>query len=147
MELCFILASALRIKFERQAQRLKEYAVQKGIDNVVEISDVGSGTNFKKAGVLKLLNLRFQGKISTIVVTHKDRLMRFEFALLDKICQYLHATIIVLQNNDTETDFTTQLTLDLVEIITVFSAKLYGQRSAQNKKLLSQRTELNACSV
>ena len=104
-----------------------------GIKNTIEISDVGSGLNFKKRGFLKLLKLLFQGKILSIVVTPKDRLMHFEFALLDKICQYLNVTIIVLQNNDTEPDFTTQLTLDLVEIITVFSAKLYGLRSAQNR--------------
>ena len=118
---------------ERQAKRLKEYAAQKGIENVMEVSDIGSGMNFKKPGFLKLLKLLFQGKISSIIVTHKDRLIRFGFALIERVCQYLNVKIIFIQDNDNVAEVTTQLTLDLVEIITVFSAKLYGQRSAQNR--------------
>jgi len=134
-----------RQDLHRQAQRLRGYAVEKGIENVIEVSSIGSGMNFKRTGFLKILKLLFQGKISSIVVTHKDRLMRFGFALIERVCQYLNVKIIVIQDNDNVSDVTTQLTLDFVEIITVFSAKLYGRRSAQNKKLLSQGHALNTC--
>ena len=80
-----------------------------------------------------LLKHLFTGAVNKIIVTHKDRLMRFGFALIEKICQYLNVEIIVMDGNDKEVDFTTQLTQDLIEIITVFSAKLYGRRSAQTR--------------
>ena len=89
--------------------------------------------NFNKKGLLTLLKHLFSGTVNKIIVTHKDRLMRFGFALIEKICQYLSVEIIVMDSSDKEGDFTTQITQDLIEIITVFSAKLYGRRSSQNR--------------
>lgn len=57
---------------QRQVQRLKAYAANQDIENVIEISDVGAGIYFKKTGFLQLLKLLFQGKISFIIVVHKD---------------------------------------------------------------------------
>ena len=117
----------------RQTQKLKDYAQQQNIVNTISLSDVGSGMNFNKRGLLSLLKHLFSGAVNKIIVTHKDRLMRFGFALIEKICQYLSVEIIVIDDNHKEGDFTTQLTQDLIEIITVFSAKLYGRRSSQNR--------------
>lgn len=117
----------------RQSQRLKDYAQQQNIANTISLSDIGSGMNFNKRGLLTLLKYLFSGDVNKIIVTHKDRLMRFGFALIEKICQYLNVKIIVMDSNDKEGDFTTQLAQDLIEIITVFSAKLYGRRSSQNR--------------
>ena len=89
--------------------------------------------NFNKRGLLSHLKHLFSGTVNKIIVTHKDRLMRFGFALIEKICQYLSVEIIVINDNNKEADFTEQLTQDLIEIITVFSAKLYGRRSSQNR--------------
>ena len=87
----------------------------------------------KRQQTYTLLKYLFSGDVNKIIVTHKDRLMRFGFALIEKICQYLNVKIIVMDSNDKEGDFTTQLAQDLIEIITVFSAKLYGRRSSQNR--------------
>ena len=117
----------------RQAQRLKDYAAKNDMTNIITLSDVGSGMNFNKKGLLTLLKYLFSGTVNKIIVTHKDRLLRFGFALIEKICQYLNVEIIVVDDNHKESDFTAQLTQDLIEIITVFSAKLYGRRSSQNR--------------
>lgn len=134
----------------RQGEQLREYV--NGQESLrtqqqVEISDLGSGMNFHKKGLLKLLGLLFQGQVSHIVVAHQDRLMRFGFALIERICQWMNVSIVVIHTH-ADSDFTVQLTADLVEIITVFSSKLYGRRSAENKKLkqrqlLSQRAVLS----
>ena len=117
----------------RQTQKLKDYTQQQNIVHTISLSDIGSGMNFNKKGLLSLLKHLFSGAVNKIIVTPKDRLMRFGFALIEKICQYLSVEIIVMDSNDKESDFTTQLTQDLIEIITVFSAKLYGRRSSQNR--------------
>lgn len=55
------------------------------------------------------------------------------FALIERICHYLNVEIIVIDDNAKEAEFTSQPTQALIEIITVFSAKLYGRRSSQNR--------------
>jgi len=44
---------------------------------------------------------------------------------------------IVLINRNDESSFEEELAADVLEIITVFSARLYGSRSRKNKKLIS----------
>lgn len=131
----------------RQMARLKDYAATQGLTNTVALSDIGSGMNFNKKGLLALLKLLFTGTVGKLLVTHKDRLMRFGFGLIERVCGYLNVEILVIDTatNAEAADFTTQLTQDLVEIITVFSAKLYGKRSANNRKNLGP--EIKQCAT
>ena len=109
----------------RQQELLRSVAKAKSFDDVYELKDIGSGINFGKKGFLALLKLLFSGKIQRIVVTHRDRLMRFGFSLIEQIEVLDHS----------EHSFEVQLSQDLIEIITVFSAKLYGKRSAQHRRM------------
>ena len=70
-------------------------------------------------------------QIETIYLTHKDRLLRFGSELIVAIAKKFGTNIIFL--NDTKQSFEEQLSSDVLEIITVFSAKLYGSRSHKNK--------------
>lgn len=92
------------------------------------IRDIGSGLNSKRKGFLSLLDASIEGDIQEIVVTHKDRLCRFDFELFERIVtRYSHGKIVVLDK--TETSPEEELTKDLLSIITVFSARLHGLRS------------------
>jgi len=117
----------------RQQELLRSVAKAKSFDDVYELKDIGSGINFGKKGFLALLKLLFSGKIQRIVVTHRDRLMRFGFSLIEQICTFMNVQIEVLDHS--EHSFEVQLSQDLIEIITVFSAKLYGKRSAQHRRM------------
>ena len=94
---------------------------------------MGSGLNFKKRGLKKLIREILAGKISEIVLTHKDRLLRFGSELIFMICACLGTKIRLIEE---ETDVSDELVLakDVLEIITVFSARMYGKRSHQNRK-------------
>ena len=117
----------------RQQELLRAAAKSKGLESFHEIKDIGSGINFGKKGFLALLKLLFKGSIKRIVVTHRDRLMRFGFSLIEQICTFMNVQIEVLDHS--EHSFEVQLSQDLIEIITVFSAKLYGKRSAQHRRM------------
>lgn len=91
------------------------------------ISDFGSGLNFHRKGLLKIMDLAYKGEIEEIVVTYKDRLCRFGYELIEHILQtQSNAKIVVLCHNSTSKE--SELATDLLSIITVFSARMHGLR-------------------
>ena len=101
------------------------------------ISDLGSGLNYQKRGLQKLLQMILRKEVGRLVLTHKDRLLRFGSGLLFQVCAHFGTEIIVLDDAPAR-DFNEELTSDLVEIITVFSSRLYGKRSHANRTKLKK---------
>ena len=91
--------------------------------------------NYHKKGLKRLLEEIIAGKIGRLVVTHKDRLLRFGAELVFAICAAKQVEVVIL-NQGEDTIFEEDLAKDVLEIITVFSARLYGRRSRKNQKLL-----------
>lgn len=119
---------------ERQKQVLELYCAQQGWTFEV-ISDLGSGMNYHKKGLRKLLDSIVDGQIGRLVITHKDRLLRFGAELVFAICEAKNVEVVIL-NQGEDTTFEEDLAKDVLEIITVFSARLYGSRSRKNQKLI-----------
>ena len=73
-----------------------------------------------------------------MVIAHKDRLLRFGAELVFAICEAKNVEVVILnQGEDTTFEaFEEDLAKDVLEIITVFSARLYGSRSHKNQKIL-----------
>jgi putative resolvase len=104
------------------------------------VQDLGSGLNYQKKGLKKLIKMIYSGTIKRLVITHKDRLMRFGAELVFSLCESFGIEVIII-NAKEESSFEDDLVQDVLEIITVFSARLYGARSRKNKKLLDALTE------
>ena len=119
---------------ERQKQELELFCASHGWAFEV-ISDLGSGMNYRKKGLIRLLNLLIDDKVERLVVTHKDRLLRFGAELVFAICEMKNIEVVII-NQGSESSFEEDLAKDVLEIITVFSARLYGSRSKKNQKLL-----------
>lgn len=119
---------------ERQKQVLELYCARQGWTFEV-IADLGSGMNYHKKGLKRLLDDVVEGRIGRLVITHKDRLLRFGAELVFAICEAKNVEVVIL-NQGEDTTFEEDLAKDMLEIITVFSARLYGSRSRKNQKLL-----------
>jgi predicted site-specific integrase-resolvase len=119
---------------ERQKQVLELYCAKQGWTFEV-LSDLGSGMNYHKKGLKRLLDDVVEGRIGRLVLTHKDRLLRFGAELVFAICEAKNVEVVIL-NQGEDTTFEEDLAKDVLEIITVFSARLYGSRSRKNQKLL-----------
>jgi putative resolvase len=119
---------------ERQKQVLELYCAKQGWTFEV-IADLGSGMNYYKKGLKQLLNDILKERVSRLVITHKDRLLRFGAELVFSICAAKQVEVVIL-NQGEDTTFEEDLAKDVLEIITVFSARLYGSRSRKNQKLL-----------
>ena len=114
-----------------QQHKLLNYAKSNNFNNIKLISDLGSGLNFKKSGLNQLLQLILTQQIQTLIINHKDRLLRFGSELIFKLCEFYHIKVIILE--DKSLSFEESLTHDVIELMTVFCAKLYGKRSHKNK--------------
>lgn len=120
---------------ERQIQNLKTYAYSKGYSFEV-ITDIGSGINYKNKGLIKLLELISHNQINRIVILYKDRLVRFGFEIIEKLCELHNVTLEIVDNNETSKE--QELTDDLIQIIAVFANRLYGRRHKKTLSLIKQ---------
>lgn len=119
----------------RQIQVLEAFSGTNGWQ-FETISDLGSGLNYNKKGLQKLLKRIMQGDVGRLVLTHKDRLLRFGSELVFAMCEEYETEVVIINKSSEETTFEQELVTDMIELITVFSARLYGSRSRKNKKLL-----------
>jgi putative resolvase len=125
----------------RQVQVLELYCAKAGFGYEV-IQDLGSGMNYYKKGLTRLLDLILEGKVKRLVITHKDRLLRFGAELVFAICEAKGVEVIIINQGEESKSFEEELAKDVLEIITVFSARLYGARSKKNKKLIEDMQEV-----
>jgi putative resolvase len=121
---------------DRQHEMLETYCAAKGWRTEV-IRDLGSGMNYRKQGLQHLLTLILRRQMRRLVLTHKDRLLRFGAELVFALCEIQGIEIVIIHKGDQPT-FEEELAQDVLEIITVFSARLYGSRSKKHRKMLEE---------
>ena len=124
----------------RQRQLLEAFCAKNAWSFEI-ISDLGSGMNYRKKGLNQLLDKILKQEIQRLVLTHKDRLLRFGAELLFSLCEKQGIDVIII-NQSEESSFEEELAKDVLEIITVFSARLHGSRSPKNKKLMKQLQDI-----
>lgn len=120
---------------DRQIENLKTYAYTKGYSFEL-ITDIGSGLNYKKEGLKKLIRMICNKEIKKLVILYKDRLVRFGFELIEEVCRINDVEIEIIDNSTVSKE--QELTDDLIQIITVFANRLYGSRSKKTASLIKQ---------
>ena len=132
--LCYARVSSADQKndLKTQSEKLMNYCKDNGLRNVELIEDVGSGLNFNKKGFKKLFLMIINQQCNHLVINHKDRLLRFGSELIFKLCDFYHIQVTIIEQSIES--FEKELVTNVLEIITVFSSKLYGSRSHKNKK-------------
>mgnify|MGYP003294450359 CR=1 FL=1 len=123
---------------QNQVSFLRQFCNGKGfiVDKCIE--DYGSGLNYNRKQWNHLLDEVMEQKIKTIVVTHKDRFVRFGYDWFEKFCMKFHTTIVVVNNEELSPQ--EELVQDIVSILHVFSCRLYGLR--KYKKQIKEDEEL-----
>ena len=136
LTICYARVSShdQKAELERQHAALEAYCAAHGWRTQV-IRDLGSGMNYRKKGLQELLELILHRRTARLVVTHKDRLLRFGAELVFSLCELQGIEIVIIHQGE-QPSFEEKLAQDVLEIITVFSARLYGARSHKSKRLL-----------
>ena len=116
---------------DSQVKFLLNYCNAKGmiVDECIE--EFGSGLNDNRKKWNKLLEEVMEQKIKTIIVTHKDRFIRFGFDWFEKLCLKYDTQILIVKNEKLSPQ--EELVQDIVSILHVFSCRLYGLRKYKDK--------------
>ena len=122
----------------RQKENLESYLKQTNQEYEIE-SDIGSGINYNKPGLKKLIEKINKKEVDEIVVLYKDRLLRYGFELIEYFASLNNVKIRVLDKTNKIED--EELVEDLVHIITEFSCKIQGKRKSKTKKILEEIKE------
>jgi len=112
---------------ESQANRLIQYCTAKGYQTREVIKEIGSGVNDKRKQLQKLLT---NGKVTRIVIEHKDRLTRFGFNYISELLALRNIEIEIINHVTIDRD---DLMQDLISIITSMTARYYGLRRSKRK--------------
>jgi putative resolvase len=123
----------------RQQELLEAFCAAKGWRHEV-IAEVGSGLNDRKKGLNQLLDMILRKRIRRLVLTHKDRLLSCGSELIFALCEIQNIEIVIINKGERPT-FEQELAADVIEIITVFSARLDGSRSHRTRRLVNELTE------
>jgi len=118
---------------DRQKARLLEYCVEKKYNIEYIFDEVGSGMNDKRSKLIKLMKLASDKKISKVVIEHKDRLIRFNYNILEMYFNS-HGVTVEYVEQTLNKSFENELVEDMLTLMASFSAKIYGKRSHQNRK-------------
>lgn len=125
IDICYIRVSSYGQKDDLERQ--EKYMIE-NTKNVTIIKDIGSGINFNRKGLLKIIELAIGNKINKLYIAHKDRLTRFGFELIEfLIKKYSNGKIIIL-NKKEEVSTEEEMVKDVLQILNVFTAKMNGLR-------------------
>jgi putative resolvase len=119
-----------RVSSNKQKEDLKrQISIMKQMFPLHEIiSDIGSGLNFNRKGLIEIIDGAINGDIEEVIITYKDRLARFGYELIEHIInKYSKGKIIIINKKEEETPIE-EVTKDIISIMNVYTAKINGLR-------------------
>ena len=132
---CRVSSQKQKDDLERQIENMNMYLLAQGKPYEI-ISDIGSGINYRRKGLEKLIKQITLGEVDKVVVLYKDRLVRFGCELIEYIASLYHCDIEIVDTSKKSEQ--AELVEDLVQIITVFSCRLQGKRAHKAKKMIEE---------
>ena len=116
---------------KNQVEFLLNFTSSKGIIVDETIEDIGSGLNYNRKKWNKLIDECMENKIDSIIVTHKDRFVRFGYDWFERFLSKFNVKIIAVNNELLSPQ--EELVQDIISILHVFSCRIYGLRKYKKK--------------
>ena len=134
-DIIYARVSTLNKKEQGDLDRQALYILEnvKDLVNVEVIKEHGSGLNSRRKGLSKLLDNVIEDKVNRIFITYKERLTRFGYEYIERICDE-HGVEIIILHKDEEKSNEEELVEDMMSLLASFSGKWYDMRSHSNKK-------------
>lgn len=130
---------------ERQSGRILAYCVKKGYHVVASYEEVGSGMSDTRPKLKQLFRLIEGKEIAKVIIEHKDRLTRFNYNFLAEYFTSYGVAVEWLEDVLGKS-YEQELVEDMLTLMSSFSNKIYGKRSAENRKKRKQlESEQHVC--
>ena len=139
---CRVSSAKQRGDLQRQVAHMREL-----FPTAQVVTDVAGGLNWKRKGLLSILERLHRGDKLTLVVAHRDRLARFGVELIQWLVEQNGGSLLVLNQPDASPE--SELTEDLLSMLHSFSCRMHGLRRykraiAQDKSLSDDPAEADA---
>lgn len=135
---CRVSSAKQKADLQRQVEAVTTYLTAQGNPFDI-ITDVGSGINYTKPGLTKLIRLIEDNQVDKVVVLHKDRLIRFGWELLQTVAEAHQTTLEVINQSTTSPE--EELVQDMIQIVMVFGCKLHGKRKNKVNQFIKEVKE------
>lgn len=112
---------------DRQVQFLIEQ--NSDLQNVLVLSEVGSGLNDKRKKLQELIKMVMNDEVNRVFITYRDRLTRFGFNYLESIFNAKGVEIVVIKQQIDEASVKQELTKDMMSLIKSLSTKVCEMKS------------------
>jgi predicted site-specific integrase-resolvase len=123
---CRVSSSGQKDDLASQVAAMETYCLAGALPVDEWIQEIGGGMNFKRKHFLSIMDRIQRGEIKTLLVAHKDRLMRFGFDLFQHIATENGCEIIVANQESLSPQ--QEMVEDLMAIVHTFSCRLYGMQ-------------------
>lgn len=133
---CRVSSSKQKDDLERQCLFLSSR-----YPNYKIIKDIGSGLNYKRRGLFKLLEMSNKQQLGEVVVASKDRLCRFGFEFIEWQLLQNNSKIVVLDQTNKSPD--KEFTEDILAILQVFACRWNGKRKYTTIENKENKAETN----
>ena len=124
---CRVSSSKQKDDLQRQIEAMREaFPLHK------VYKDIGSGLNYRRKGLSRLLEHVQEGMVKEVVVAHRDRLARFGVEMFEWIIKRAGASLVFLDQKDAHVRGSSEeLAADLLAVVHVFSCRINGKRRYQ----------------
>jgi predicted site-specific integrase-resolvase len=121
-----------KVDLSNQVSQLINYCNINNIKYNKVYQEIASGIDFDRDEFANIINDVISKKIANIYITHKDRLSRLSFLTLENMFKQFGTNIIVINDIDNNKSLDDDLFEELLNIIHVFSTKMYSKRRVDN---------------
>lgn len=128
---CRVSSQAQKPDLQNQVTALTAFCVQSGIEGVEAVKEIGGGLNFKRPKFLEIMDAVERDEVKTLIIAHKDRLVRFGFEWFSRFLESHHCQLVILDNIALSPE--QEMVQDLMTIVHCFSSRLYGLRNYKKK--------------
>jgi putative resolvase len=119
---------------ERQNGRVLAYCVKKKYQVVKSYEEVGSGMCDTRPKLHQVFKMIENKEVDKVIVEHKDRLTRFNFNFLAAFFASHSVEVEWTEEVLGNKRYEDELVEDMLTLMSSFSNKIYGKRSAENRK-------------
>jgi len=118
---------------DRQKGRLLEYCIKNKYEVKHIFEEVGSGMSDTRSKLSRLCGVAEKREISKLVVEHKDRLTRFNYRFYERYFKS-HGVEVIHIEETLPKSYEAELVEDIMSLVASSSSKIYGKRSAENRR-------------
>jgi predicted site-specific integrase-resolvase len=112
-----------------QIDKLVTFTNSIGLTVDFAFSDIASGISFEnRKDFFKLLELILEGKVTKVIITHKDRLSRIGFDLFQFLFAQFGCKIVIMSQAGNTKQDGEEIFEDIISLLHCYAMKMYSSR-------------------